>query len=162
MRSTKKIIQWALFVGVLLSAIVAGQASAQAPCLTVNVPRTVVFPNGMEHPGGQLSLCDWKEFTPVERLHQSYVNGRPIQMLMGTRSTNERDRMDSDEVFFRVDEAGRLELLGYARTYEGRSVSVSFRRQEDSRPEDSTNVNRLARARKQEDGLRIAIMARPH
>ena len=156
MRSAKTIIQWALFIGVLLSAIVAGQASAQAPCLTVDVARTVVFPDGTEYAGGQLSLCDWKAYNPITRLHQSYIDGRPIQMLMGARSTNERSVDDLDEVFFRLDRAGRLELIGYARTFEGRSVSVSFRRQEVS-----TDVNRLARAREQEDDLLI-VMARPH
>jgi len=157
MRSAKTIIQWALFVGVLLSAIVAGQASAESSCLTVNVPRIVVFPDGSEYSGGQLSLCDWKEFTPVARLHQSYVDGRPIQMLMGTRSTNERDATATDEVFFRVDATGRLELLGYARTLEGQSISVSFHRKTKS-----IDVNRLARARELQDDPRIAIMARPH
>jgi hypothetical protein len=156
MRSPKTIIQWALFVGVLLSAIVAGRTSAQAPCLTVDVAGTVVFPDGTEHSGGQLSLCDWKAYTPIARLHQSYVDGRPVQMLLGTRSTNERNISNPDEVFFRPDAAGRLELLGYARTFAGRSVTVSFQRQKPS-----TNVNRLARAREQKDDLLI-VMARPH
>ena len=153
----KTIIQWALFVGVLLSAIVAGQTWAEAPCLSVDVPRPVVFPDGTEQSPGRLSLCDWKSYTPVARLHQSYVDGRPIQMLMGSRSINERHPESADEVFFRADMHGRLELLGYARTFEGRSISVSFLRREDS-----TNVNRLARVGEQENDLRIAIMARPH
>jgi len=158
MRATQTELRWALIAGVILTAIVLGQAFAQAPCLTVDLGRPVVFPDGSEHVAGQLTLCDWKAFTPVAQIHRSYMDGRPIQMLMGKRTTTERSLMEPDEVFFRSDSSGRLELVGYARTYQGRSMTVSFQ-QQDSPPKVD---HRLARATKKNDDLLIVMMARPH
>jgi hypothetical protein len=148
-------IRGALFVGVLLCGIAAGPVAAQTSCLTVNIARPLVFPDGTEHAGGRLVLCDWKAFTPVTHLHRSYVDGDPIQMLMGKRTTNERPTDAPDEVFFQVDSLGRLELIGYARTFRGRGLTVRFQRQNSPR-----NVDRLARALKNDDLM--IVMARPH
>ena len=158
MRATQTQLRWALFIGVLLLAIVTGHASAQAPCLTVNLAQPVVFPDGSEHAAGQLTLCDWKAYTPVAQIHRSYMDGRPIQLLMGRRSTSERSVTEPNEVFFRPDPAGRLELIGYARTFHGRSMTVSFQRLNPPREVD----HRLARATKEDDDLLIVMMARPH
>jgi hypothetical protein len=155
MRTKRKISHWALCAGVALSGLVAGPILAQARCLTVEVARPVVFPDGAEHAGGRLDLCDWKAFTPVSHLHRSYVNGRPIQLLMGRETTNERAAEAPNEVFFRVDVTGRLELVGYARTLRGRSVTVRFHGKDSQR-----NVNRPARAIQNDDLL--IVMARPH
>ena len=158
MRATQTQFRWALLAAVLLSMIVAGHASAQSSCLTVNLARPVVFPDGSEQPAGRLTLSDWKAFTPVAQIHRSYMDGRPIQLLMGRRSTSERGITEPDEVFFRPDPDGRLELIGYARTYHGRSMTVSFQRQESPRKVDQ----RLARATEEDDDLLIVMMARPH
>jgi len=155
MRATQTTIRLALFAGVLLSSIVTGQTLAQTSCLSVDISRPVIFPDGTEHHGGRLDLCDWKAFTPVAQLHRSYVNGQPIQMLLGSRTSNERPEDAPDEVFFRSDASGRLELIGYARTFRGRSVTVRFQRQDSPR-----NVDRPARASEQDDLL--IVMARPH
>ena len=129
-----------------------------APCLTVNMQQPIVFPDGSEQAAGQLTLCDWKTYTPVAQLHRSYVNGQPIQMLLGRRTRNERLTSDPDEVYFRRDSAGRLVLLGYARTLRGRGVTVRFQRQDSPR-----RVNQaLARAPERNDDLLIVMMARPH
>ena len=158
MRATQTELRWALIAAVLLSAIVAAQAFAQGPCLSVNLGRPVVFPDGSEHGAGQLTLCDWKAYTPVTQIHRSYMDGRPIQMLMGQRSTTERSPLEPDEVFFRSNGDGRLELLGYSRTIRGRSMTVNFQNQVSPR-----KVNhRLARATKKDDDLLIVLMARPH
>ncbi|NIL99372.1 MAG: hypothetical protein GTN89_00045, partial [Acidobacteria bacterium] len=103
------------------------------------------------------TLCDWKAYTPVQQIHRSYVNGRPVQMLMGKHAITERSPEAPDEVFFRSRGDGRLELLGYSRTYKGRSVTVSFQKQDFPRPVD----HRLARASKTDD-LLIGLKARPH
>jgi hypothetical protein len=156
MRATRTELRWVFIAGVILSAIVAAQAFAQGPCLSVNLGRPVVFPDGSEHLAGQLTLCDWKAYTPVTQIHRSYMDGRPIQMLMGTRSTTERSVAEPDEVFFRSNGDGRLELLGYSRTIHGRSMTVSFQNK------DSRKVNhRLARANKKDDDLLVVLMARP-
>ena len=157
MRATQKQFWWALFAAVLLSVLVADYASAQSPCLTVNLAQPVVFPDGSEHAAGQLRLCDWKAFTPVAQIYRSYMDGRHVQLLMGRRSTTERSVMEPDEVFFRPDSRGRLELIGYARTFHGRSMTVSFQRQNSSRKVD----HRLARATPKDDDLLIVMMARP-
>jgi hypothetical protein len=157
MRATRTELRWVFIAGVILSAIVAAQAFAQGPCLSVNLGRPVVFPDGSEHLAGQLTLCDWKAYTPVTQIHRSYMDGRPIQMLMGTRSTTERSAEEPDEVIFRSNGDGRLELLGYSRTIRGRSMTVSFKNK------DSRKVNhRLARANKKDDDLLVVLMARPH
>jgi len=159
MRATQTELRWALIAAVLLFAIVAAQAFAQGPCLSVNLGRPVVFPDGSEHVAGQLTLCDWKAYTPVAQIHRSYMDGRPIQMLMGRRSITERDPMEPDEVFFRSNGDGRLELVGYSRTIRGRSMTVSFQSQDSPRKVD----HRLARAtKKRSDDLLIVLMARPH
>ena len=158
MRATQIELRWALIAGVLLSAIVVSEAFAQGPCLTVDVNRPVVFPDGSEQVAGQLTLCDWKAFTPVSQIHRSYMDGRPIQMLMGKRSQNERGVTEPDEVFFRSNGDGRLQLVGYSRTIRGRGMTVHFQDQ-DSPP----MVNhRLARATEKSDDLLIVLMARPH
>ncbi len=157
MRATQTELRWALIAAVLLSAIVAAQAFAQGPCLSVNLGRPVVFPDGSEYVAGRLTLCDWKAYTPVTQIHRSYMDGRPIQMLMGRRSTTERSASEPDEVFFRSNGDGRLELLGYSRTIRGRSMTVHFQNK------DSRKVNhRLARANKKDDDLLVVLMARPH
>lgn len=158
MRATQTELRWALIAGVLLSAIVAAQALAQAPCLSVNLAQPVVFPDGTEHVAGQLTLCDWKAYTPVAQIHRSYMDGRPVQLLMGRRTTTERSVMEPDEVFFRPDSAGRLELIGYSRTFHGRNMTVNFKHRDSPRKVDP----RLARATKQNDDLLIVMMARPH
>lgn len=157
MRATHPQFRWALFAGVLLSAIVAVSAAADAPCLTVNLARPVIFPDGTERPAGQLTLCDWKTYTPVAQIHRSYVDGRPVQMLIGTRTANERSADEPAEVFFRADGNGRLELMGYTRTLQGRGVTVSFQRKDSPRKVDHA----LARANERKDDLLI-VMARPH
>jgi len=142
---------WA--VGLFL--LMAGAAAAQSPCLTVHTDDPVVFPNGSVQPAGTLTICDWKAFTPVEQIHRTYVNGTPVQLLRGRRSKNERDAAAPDEIYFHRSHEGWLELVGYARTYRGRSLTVDFRPKRESSP-----VNRLARAT-DEDGLLI-VMASPH
>jgi hypothetical protein len=137
--------------------IVAVSAAAETPCLSVNLARPVVFPDGTERAAGQLTLCDWKTYTPVAQIHRSYVDGRPVQMLLGTRTTNERSASEPAEMFFRSDGYGRLELMGYTRTLRGRSVTVSFRGQDSPRKVDHA----LARANERRDDLLI-VMARPH
>jgi len=158
MRATQIHPRWALFVGVLLSVIVLGPAFAEESCLTVNLAQPVVFPDGSEHAAGQLTLCDWKAFTPVDQIHRSYMDGRPVQLLMGRRSNTERSVTEPDEVIFRSDPSGRLELLGYSRTYHGRSLTVSFQPKNSPRKVD----HRLARATREDDDLLIVMMARPH
>ena len=158
MRATQKELRWALIAGVLLSAIVLGQAFAQAPCLSVNLGRPVVFPDGNVQMPGQLTLCDWKAFTPVTQIHRSYMDGRPIQMLMGHRTTTESGPSEPDGVFFHSNGDGRLQLIGYTRTFEGRSMTVSFQNQSSSRMVN----HRLARATKKKDDLLIVLKARPH
>ena len=141
-----------------MSVIVVSHTAAETPCLTVNLARPVIFPDGAEHAPGQLTLCDWKTYTPIAQIHRSYVDGHPIQMLMGTLTSNEREVTEPSEVFFRADGRGRLELLGYARTLQGRSVTVSFQRQDSPRKVDHA----LARANERRDDLLIVLMARPH
>ena len=159
MRTTQTELRWALIGGILLSAIVLGQAFAQGPCLTVNLDRPVVFPDGSEHAAGQLTLCDWKAYTPVTQIHRSYMDGRPIQMLLGKRTHAERGPMEPDEMVFRSNGDGRLELIGYSRTLQGRSMTVSFQKQNS--PHHKVN-HRLARATEKDDDLLIVLMARPH
>ena len=154
MQARQRTLRWALFIGIVCCGLAAGPTSAQTSCLTVDISRPVVFPDGTEHAGGRLVLCDWKAFTPVTRLHRSYVDGHPVQMLMATRLTNERTPDAPDEVYFRADQAGRLELVGYARTYRGRSMTVRFLRHNYLK-----KVNRPARATENDDLL--IVMARP-
>ena len=53
MRATRTELRWVFIAGVILSAIVAAQAFAQGPCLSVNLGRAVVFPDGSEHLAGR-------------------------------------------------------------------------------------------------------------
>ena len=147
-------------MGILLCSIVAGGAAAQTSvCLSVDVAQPVIFPDGSTSPAGELTLCDWKSFTPVQQLHRSYIDGRPVQLMLGRRSPNERKPGDPNEVYFRQTEGGELQLLGYTRTFRGESVTVRF-------PNDFKNsppVNRLARAeREQAQEPILIVMASPH
>ncbi len=79
---------------------------------------------------------------------------------MGRRTVSERSATEPDEVFFRADGYGRLQLVGYSRTLKGRATTFSF--QEDLRRRNSPKkVNQpLARAHRKDDLL--IVMARPH
>jgi len=102
-----------------------GPAGA-ADCVSADIEAPVRFPDGALHPSGRLTLCDWKEISPVMDLHRTYMDGRPVNMLLARKSGNEGGGTIPTEILFDFDGEGRLELVGYVRSSQGRSETVLF------------------------------------
>ena len=132
-----------------------GAAQAQSPCVSAVVDAPIRFPDGDLRPAGRLTICDWRRFTPVSHLHKTYVNGRPVSLLISKTKTAERGADSPAEVHFWRNVQGQLELIGYVRSVGGRSVTYLFA--DPNRPQ-RIEVSRPARSG--DDFL--VVMARPH
>ncbi|MBZ5638327.1 MAG: hypothetical protein LAO51_06160 [Acidobacteriia bacterium] len=96
------------------SLLTTGAASAGSGggCIRVDVDQPVRLPDGNVYPAGVLTLCDTAELSPVATLHKTYVNGRPIGILVSRRRANETKGAEPPVVVFQRDR-GALDLVGY-------------------------------------------------
>ena len=78
----------------------APAAAGEGDCITANIDLPIRFPDGSVEAPGQLTLCDWRTFSPVVNIHRSYVNGRPVNMLLGRRRASEGGGRVPSEMFF--------------------------------------------------------------
>jgi hypothetical protein len=95
-----------------LFATGAATAGSGSGCIRVNVDQPVHLPDGNTYPAGVLTLCDTAALSPVATLHKTYVNGRPIAILVSRRRANETKSDAPPVVVFQRD-AGTLDLVGY-------------------------------------------------
>ena len=95
-----------------LFAISVASAGDRGSCIRVHVDQPVRLPDGNVYPSGVLTLCDSMTLSPVATLHKTYVNGRPVGMLVSRRRSNEtRSDTPPAVVFQRI--GGTLDLVGY-------------------------------------------------
>ena len=75
-----------LAVGVMGTLLLLAPAPVSAgDCVSAQIESPMRFPDGHVQPAGRLTLCDWRELSPVMDVHRTYVNGRPVSMLLGRR-----------------------------------------------------------------------------
>lgn len=118
----------ALSIGLL---VVPGLVSAgERVCTSAEIDEPFVLPDGSEHPGGRLTLCLTRNYTPVAALHETYVEGMPVGMLMSRRGISESSSTRRPYMMFGRGATGRLAFVGYAnpsakgmQTYTLKSVS---------------------------------------
>lgn len=141
-------------VGALLLLMVPAPAYS-GDCVSAQIESPMRFPDGHVQPAGRLTLCDWRELSPVMDVHRTYVNGRPVSMLLGRKTSNEGEGGIPSEVLFKFDEDGKLQLVGYVRSYRGRSETFLF---EPGRERRSIETNRPL----WHGTDLLAVAARPH
>ena len=116
-----------LAVGAIGTVLLLAPAQARAAdCVSAEIESPIRFPDGRLQPSGRLTLCDWKEITPVTDVHRTYVDGQPVSMLLGRKSSNEGGGGIPSEILFNFDQEGRLELVGYVRSSQGGSETFIF------------------------------------
>lgn len=100
-----------LFVPLLI--VVGSAAWGAQTCTTATIDEPISLPDGSAHPPGKLTVCVHRDFSPVSSLHMTYVNRRPVAMLMSRRGVSEGQAERPFMMFRRID-GGRLQLYGYA------------------------------------------------
>lgn len=100
------------------------RAASSGLCVTVDVDLPVLLPNVGIVPPGRLMLCDTLEYSPVATLHKTYLDGRPVGILLSRKRAGEGDMGSEPRVLFRGDGKGNLELVGYVLPQ--RNGSVAF------------------------------------
>ena len=115
----------------LLALVIAGSnaaspvhAASSGLCVTVDVDQPVILPDVGIVPAGRLMLCDSVEYSPVATLHKTYLDGRPVGILLSRKRAGEGGVGTEPRVLFRSDGKGNLELVGYV--LPGRNSSVAF------------------------------------
>jgi hypothetical protein len=101
---------------------VAGSSSG---CIHVDVSLPVHLPDGNTYPAGVLTLCDTAALSPVATLHKTYVNGRPVGILLSRRRANET-RGDALPVVVFQSDGGTLDLVGYTLPSARRGVTYAL------------------------------------
>jgi hypothetical protein len=102
----------AALAGASLFSTGAAVAGSGSGCIRVDVGEPVRLPDGNVYPAGVLTLCDTAALSPVATLHKTYVNGRPIGILVSRKRTNEKKSDDPPVVVFQRG-GGALDLVGY-------------------------------------------------
>ena len=102
----------AALAGASLFATGAAVAGPGSGCIRVDVFEPVRLPDGNVYPAGVLTLCDTAALSPVATLHKTYVNGRPIGILVSRKRANEKKGDEPPVVVFQRDR-GALDLVGY-------------------------------------------------
>ena len=108
----------------VIAMLLAGTTSAgpheTGRCYSADVPETLILPDGAEHEAGWLRVCMTRKLSPVQGLHTTYIDGRPIGAFNSRLGTNE-DGSETEKPFFlfRRTFDGKLALLGYAVRQEG-------------------------------------------
>jgi hypothetical protein len=119
--------RWTFVVAVALAGCLTpsmARAASSGLCVTVDVDLPVVLPDASIVPPGRLMLCDSLEYSPVATLHKTYLDGRPVGILLSRKRAGEGDMGSEPRVLFRGDGKGQLELVGYV--LPGRNGSVAF------------------------------------
>ncbi len=145
----------AILAAVVVFVGLQGAAQAQSPCVSAFVDEPIRFPDGDLRPAGRLTLCDWRRFSPVSHLHKTYVDGRPVNLLLSRIYTAEREADSPAEFHFQRNGQGQLELIGYVQSTSGRSVMFLF-----AHPNRPKRIEVSRPARSGDDFL--VVMARPH
>ena len=105
------------FLGFLAAAallVLPGTAqAAHSLCTQATVPEPFVLPDDSQHPAGSLTLCKIQRHSPTKSLLVSYVNGKQVGMLFGTRGHNEVEPGTEPFMIFARDPDGRLRLYGF-------------------------------------------------
>jgi hypothetical protein len=122
---------------VVLTAVVAVAMTATQPamaapshqCVTVHVDTPFRLPDGTLYPGGVLTLCDSRTFSPVDNLHRILVGGSSVGLFVSRRRSAESRPFVSPEILFKQGADGNLELIGYSVVKSGRSVAYRLKSQ---------------------------------
>lgn len=119
--------RWLAILALALFGFLAptsGRAGSSGLCVTVDVDMPVLLPDVGIVPAGRLMLCDSIDYSPVASLHKTYLDGRPVGMLLSRKRATEGEVGSEPRVLFRGDGKGNLELIGYV--LPGRHASVAF------------------------------------
>ncbi len=88
-------------------------AAADGRCIAVAVDSTIAFPDGSHHAAGELKLCPSHAGSPVQALHEIFVDGEAIGRLPSSRGRAEAATAELPVVIFRKLGDGSLVLVGY-------------------------------------------------
>ena len=106
-------------IGIVTLALVitgsfTGAAEAgRSRCASAVVSETFVLPDGSEHAGGKLTLCD-RSYNPVRSFLGTYVDGVAVGWFVTDRRRTELSAEGTETIVFRRDTAGRLRLVAFA------------------------------------------------
>jgi hypothetical protein len=103
-----------VIIAIAIAATFAGAADAgRARCASAVVSETFVLPDGSEHAGGTLTICD-RRYNPVRSLVGTYVDGVAVGWFVSDRRRTEMSDQGKETIVFRRDAAGRLRLAAFA------------------------------------------------
>ena len=102
-------------------------AAPSHECVTVHVDAPFRLPDGTLYPGGVLTLCDSRTFSPVDNLHRILVGGSSVGLFVSRRRSAESRPVGSPEILFKHGADGNLELVGYTVVKSGRSLAYRMK-----------------------------------
>jgi len=144
---------WLVFL--LATVPAAGAAVAGGgPCFSVSVDQAMVLPGGAEYAPGTLTICVTRALSPVAALHKTYVDGKPVAMLMSRTGVGEGAGDGRPFVMFQRDGLGRLHLYGLAAPSGGRMAN--YRLWQGARLSSNQGSENLARATDAEGTVLVA------
>jgi hypothetical protein len=94
-------------------ALLAATPAVGAECVTAEVDRPILLPDGSRHPAGLLTLCLSRDFSPVSSLHLAFVDRRPVGQWLSRHGKSEAPA-DTPLMVFAREADGALRLEGYA------------------------------------------------
>ena len=116
-------------VAVTMTTTQPALAAPSHECVTVHVDAPFRLPDGMLYPGGVLTLCDSRTFSPVDNLHRILVGGSSVGLFVSRRRSAESRSIDTPEILFKHGADGNLELIGYSVVKSGRSLAYRLKSQ---------------------------------
>jgi len=112
--------------GALLFVSQPAHAESRGECVTAVVDGPFMLPNGIIYPAGKLTLCDYREFSPVYNLHRISVGGSTVGLFRSKTRDAESTSLPSPQMMFRRDADGILELTGYAIPSSGKVLAYQL------------------------------------
>ena len=131
----RRLAGFGVAAAVVVLGLSVGPALAEGRCISLDVPGPLMLPDGTVYPAGQLRLCRKSDFSPVSTLHETYVNGRAIGLLLSRRVVNESAGSGPAVVRFVRDAEGHLALTGYAVRHARGGIAYRFEQPATSRSE---------------------------
>ena len=108
----------------ILAATIAGAAlmtggttvaGESGRCYSAEIAAAIVLPDGSTHAPGKLQFCLTRQLSPVEAMHHTSVDGRPIGLFRSRVGNSEGLGGNPSAIFvFSKRHDGALELQGFA------------------------------------------------
>jgi len=114
-KTSKRLLLVAAMAGAIFLAGGVAMAGGNGRCYSAEIAAFIALPDGSLHEPGTLRVCLTSKYSPVEGMHHTSVDGRPIGMFRSRLGESEGLGGQESSVFvFTKRNDGALELQGFA------------------------------------------------